>query len=66
VLIFFELNPLHLPVWVILNNESTMEEIIKSIVGSSALILAVPITSLIAAWVASKGTTIKEFMNSLS
>jgi uncharacterized membrane protein len=65
VLIFFELNPLHLPVWVILNNESTMEEIIKSIVGSSALILAVPITSLIAAWVASQGTTLKEFLNSL-
>jgi len=37
-----------------------MEEIIKSIVGSSALILAVPITSFIAAWVASQGTTIKE------
>jgi uncharacterized membrane protein len=65
VLIFFELNPLHLPVWVILNNESTMEEIIKSIVGSSALILAVPITSLIAAWVASRGTTIKDFLDSI-
>jgi uncharacterized membrane protein len=65
VLIFFELNPLHLPVWVILNNESTMEEIIKSIVGSSALILAVPITSFIAAWVASQGTTFKEFIDSI-
>ncbi len=65
VLIFFEINPMHLPIWVILNNESTMEEIIKSIVGSSALILAVPITTFIAAWVALRGTTIKEFLNSL-
>jgi uncharacterized membrane protein len=65
VLIFFELNPLHLPVWVILNNENTMEEIIKSLVGSSALILAVPITTLLAAWVASQGTTIKEFLDSI-
>lgn len=65
VLIFFELNPLHLPIWVILNNESTMEEIIKSIVGSSALILAVPITTFIAALVASQGTTFKEFIDSI-
>jgi len=65
VLIFFELNPLHLPIWVILNNESTMEEIIKSIVGSSALILAVPITTFIAAWVASQGTSLKEFIDSV-
>jgi uncharacterized membrane protein len=66
VLIFFELNPLHLPIWVILNNESTMEEIIKSIVGSSALILAVPITSFIAAVIALQGTTFRKFIDSFS
>jgi uncharacterized membrane protein len=65
VLIFFELNPLHLPIWVILNNESTMEEIIKSIVGSSALILAVPITTFIAAVIALRGTTFRKFLESL-
>jgi len=65
VLIFFEINPMHLPIWVILNNESTMEEIIKSIVGSSALILAVPITTLIAAWIALRGTSFSKFIDSL-
>jgi len=65
VLIFFELNPMHLPWWVILNNESTMEEIIKSLVGSSALILAVPITTLLATWVALEGTDAKKFLQSL-
>ncbi len=65
VLIFFEINPMHLPIWVILNNEATMEEIIKSIVGSSALILAVPITTFIAAWIALRGTTFRKFLESL-
>lgn len=65
VLIFFELNPLHLPIWVILNNETTMEEIIKSLVGSSALILAVPITTFIAALIALRGTTFRKFLESL-
>jgi uncharacterized membrane protein len=65
VLIFFELNPLHLPIWVILNNETTMEEIIKSLVGSSALILAVPITTFIAAVIALRGTTFRKFLESL-
>ena len=65
VLIFFELNPMHLPWWVILNNESTMEEIIKSLVGRRALILAVPITTLLATWVALEGTDAKKFLQSL-
>lgn len=54
VLITFELNPAQLPWWVILNNESTMQEIVRSLVGASALILAVPITTILAAWVARK------------
>ncbi len=54
VFIFLELNPAHLPWWVILNNESTIEEVVKSLAGSTALILAVPITTFIAAWVALK------------
>ncbi len=51
IFIFFALNPAHLPWWVILNNEATMEEIIRTMVGSSALIIAVPITSLLAAYI---------------
>ena len=57
VFIFLELNPAKLPWWVILNNESTIEEILKSLAGSTALILAVPITTLLAAWVALKKFT---------
>jgi len=65
VFIFFELNPAQLPWWVILNNESTMEEIMKSIIGSSALILAVPITTFLASWVAMRGTSFYEFFGEL-
>lgn len=54
VFIFLELNPAKLPWWVILNNESTIEEIIKSLAGSTALILAVPLTTLLAAIIALK------------
>ncbi len=55
IFIFFELNPAHLPWWVILNNESTIEEIVRSLVGAGSLIFAVPLTTLIATWVALKG-----------
>jgi uncharacterized membrane protein len=37
------------PLWVNLNSEFLMEEFIRTIVGSTALILAVPITTIIAA-----------------
>ncbi len=54
VFIFWELNPANLPWWVILNNEATVEEIVRSLAGSTALILAVPLTTLLAAWIALK------------
>ena len=54
VFIFFSLNPANLPWWVILNNEATIEEIVRSLAGSAALILAVPLTTLLAAWIALK------------
>jgi uncharacterized membrane protein len=37
------------PVWVTLNSEFVAEEIVRTLVGSSALVLAVPITTLLAA-----------------
>lgn len=52
--ILFILNPSHTPVWVILNSESIMEEIVRTIAGSTGLILAVPITTVLAAFVATK------------
>ncbi|EKD66947.1 MAG: YibE/F family protein [uncultured bacterium] len=38
------------PLWVTLNSEIVMEEVVRMIVGSVVLILAVPITTYIAAW----------------
>jgi uncharacterized membrane protein len=41
---------LQLPVWAFLNTESIAEEILRTAVGSGALILAVPIATALAAW----------------
>lgn len=38
------------PLWVTLNSEIIIEEVIRMMVGSSALVLAVPITTIIAVW----------------
>jgi len=51
VFLYFSFNPAGLPWWLLLNDETTMEEIIRTFVGSAALILAVPITTLLACWV---------------
>lgn len=44
----------HTPFWLKINSEPIAEEIIRTIVGSSALILAVPISSLLAAYFINK------------
>lgn len=41
---------LQLPIWAFLNTESVSEEIVRTVVGSGALILAVPIATLLASW----------------
>jgi uncharacterized membrane protein len=51
IFLFFAFNPANLPWWLILNDQLVMEEIVRAIVGSAALILSVPITTLLAAWV---------------
>lgn len=38
------------PTWVIFNGQLIMEEIVRTLVGSMALVLAVPITTIIAIW----------------
>lgn len=38
------------PVWVLINSEYMAEEIIRAVIGSAALIAAVPISSYFAAW----------------
>ncbi|MEA3249625.1 MAG: YibE/F family protein [Patescibacteria group bacterium] len=42
------------PFWVILNSQIIMEEVIRTLVGSSALICAVPISTLLAAYMLKK------------
>lgn len=42
------------PLWVLLNSEFIAEELVRSLVGSSILILAVPISTLLAAYVFTK------------
>ena len=58
IFLFFAFNPAHLPWWLLLNDQATMEEIIRAIAGSAALILAVPITTLLASWVSLKNVKI--------
>lgn len=50
--ILFVINPAHQPYWVLLNSEIVVEEVIRTIAGSIGLVMAVPITTLLAAWVA--------------
>ena len=54
IFIFFILNPSHLPIWVIVNNESVSEELVRTVAGSMGLILAIPITTLFATWYVTK------------
>lgn len=56
IFIFLLLNPSHLPLWVILNTQQFGEEIVRTIAGSIGLMLAVPITTLLASWLAPKFT----------
>ncbi|HWY79528.1 MAG TPA: YibE/F family protein [Candidatus Sulfotelmatobacter sp.] len=49
--LFFAFNPANLPWWLLLNDQATMEEVIRAVVGSAALLFAVPITTLLASWV---------------
>ena len=49
VFVFYIAAAQNLPLWLTLNSELVMEEIVRSLVGSIALILAVPIATLIAA-----------------
>lgn len=42
------------PLWVILNGESVAEEVIRTLVGSTSLMLAVPVSTALAAYVFSR------------
>lgn len=52
--IFFVLNPLNQPVWVLFNSEFMTEEIVRTLSGSFGLVLGVPISTIFAAWAIKK------------
>lgn len=52
--LFLILNPLGHPLWVILNSEIIVEEIVRTLAGSIGLVLAVPITTILAAWMVTR------------
>lgn len=54
IIIFFVLNPSNQPYWVILNSEIIFDEIIRTIAGSTGLILSVPLVTFIASWYVSR------------
>lgn len=54
IFIFLLLNPNHLPMWVILNTQQFGEEIVRTIAGSTGLMLSVPIATLLASYFAEK------------
>ncbi len=43
------------PLWVILNSESVTEELLRALIGGSALMFAVPVSTMLAAWAFGKG-----------
>lgn len=51
--ILFSVNRVQ-PLWVIVNSETVAEEIIRTLVGSTALIVAVPLSTALAAWTFSR------------
>lgn len=46
--IFFIVNPLKIPYWVILNSEFTSEEIVRTLAGTIGILLVVPIVTFLA------------------
>jgi uncharacterized membrane protein len=55
LLLLFSLNEGHSPAWMILNSQALTEEIVRTLVGSTALVLAVPISTVCAAWWYARG-----------
>ncbi len=54
--VMFVFNPTNTPLWVMLNTDMIAEEIVRAVAGSIGLILAVPITTIIASYIAKRST----------
>lgn len=50
IFIILVTNPNHYPLWSIINSELIVEEIVRTLSGSFGLIIAVPLTTVIASW----------------
>lgn len=50
LLLLFSFNEGNVPYWMILNSQMITEEVVRTLVGSTALVLAVPISTVCAAW----------------
>ena len=50
LLLLFSMNEGVIPVWLVLNGEMIAEEVVRTLVGSTVLVLAVPLSTLLAAW----------------
>lgn len=48
------------PIWVTVNNEFLMEEVVRTLVGSTTIVLAVPLTTLFAAYIFSRKKRLKK------
>jgi uncharacterized membrane protein len=48
IFILIVLNPIHYPLWLILNDGLIMEEVVRTLAGSIGLVAAVPLTTLLA------------------
>jgi len=51
IFLFYMFDSSNIPLWVKINSDEVMEEFTRSLAGSFALVLAVPITTLLAAYV---------------
>ena len=54
IFIFFLINPGNYPLWVIINSEIIMDEVVRSLAGTVGLILAIPIVNILACWYITK------------
>lgn len=54
VFLFLVLNPGNYPLWMMLNSEMLVEEMVRTLTGSTGLLLAVPLTTALAAWASQK------------
>jgi uncharacterized membrane protein len=50
IFIYFILNPSKQPLWVVLNNEVIIDEVVRTFAGTIGLILAIPICTYLASW----------------